>query len=175
MPTTPGTTTILRESDRGVDRPRGHQRNCQTNAGGAAMVSSEQDFIPNDSIDLQSSIGNHGAVRSDVQQIVSGFDADSVHLDSAMLQAPGQTYHPGNDMASKSHDPKPLNGLNEKWHLKGHNSPYAPQVPKVEARARSARRHLLTLAREAIEAGKDDAYIVVITHGEFAHWLTDDF
>ncbi|KAI0848167.1 hypothetical protein F5Y00DRAFT_253533 [Daldinia vernicosa] len=79
------------------------ERNWNTfGAGGAAMVSSEQDFIPNDSIDLQSSIGNHGAVRSDVQQIVSGFDAASVHLDSAMLQAPGQTYHPGNDMGAQS-------------------------------------------------------------------------
>ncbi|KAI0854161.1 hypothetical protein F5Y00DRAFT_256659 [Daldinia vernicosa] len=79
---------------------------------------------------------------------------------------------------SRRYDEKGLvevDGLNEKWHIKGHNSPYAPQVPKVEARVRSARRHLLTLARKAIEAGKDDAHIVVITHGEFAHWLTDDF
>ncbi|KAI1474652.1 hypothetical protein F4774DRAFT_399906 [Daldinia eschscholtzii] len=73
-------------------------------AGGAAMASSDQDFIMNDFIDLQSSIGNHEAVRSDVQQIVSGFDADSVHLDSAMLQVPGQTYHPGNDMGTQSPD-----------------------------------------------------------------------
>ncbi|KAI1648850.1 uncharacterized protein F4817DRAFT_314486 [Daldinia loculata] len=72
-------------------------------AGGAAMASSEQDSILND-IDLQSSVGDHEAVRSDVQQIVSGFDADSVHLDSTMLQAPGQTYHPGNDMGTQSPD-----------------------------------------------------------------------
>ncbi|KAI0850116.1 histidine phosphatase superfamily [Daldinia vernicosa] len=79
---------------------------------------------------------------------------------------------------SRRYDEKGLvevDELDEKWHLKSHNSPYAPQVPKVEARARSARQHLRTLARQAIEAGKDDAHIVVITHGEFAHWLTDDF
>ncbi|KAI8966370.1 hypothetical protein F5Y11DRAFT_153851 [Daldinia sp. FL1419] len=71
-------------------------------AGGAAIASSEHDPISNDFIDLQSSIGDHDVVRSDVQQIISGFDADSVHLDSAMLQAPGQTYHPGNDMGMQS-------------------------------------------------------------------------
>ncbi|KAI1803693.1 hypothetical protein F4811DRAFT_323373 [Daldinia bambusicola] len=73
-------------------------------AGGAAMASSDQDSTMNDFIDLHSSIGDHEAVRSDVQQIVSGFDADSVHLDSAMLQVPGQTYHPGNDMGTQSPD-----------------------------------------------------------------------
>lgn len=36
-------------------------------------------------------------VRSDVQRIVSGFNPDTVRLDQTMLQAPGQTYHPGND------------------------------------------------------------------------------
>ncbi|KAI0131215.1 histidine phosphatase superfamily [Daldinia grandis] len=65
--------------------------------------------------------------------------------------------------------------IDEDWYHKDPSSPYAPQVRKVEARARAVRKHLRMLARMAIEAGKDDAHIVVVTHGEFAHWLTGDF
>ncbi|KAI1655847.1 histidine phosphatase superfamily [Daldinia decipiens] len=68
-----------------------------------------------------------------------------------------------------------MDDLNEYWYRKGFDTPYAPEVYKVEARARSARQYLRMLARKAIEAGKDDAHIVVVTHGEFAHWLTRDF
>ncbi|KAF3071087.1 putative phosphoglycerate mutase family protein [Daldinia childiae] len=68
-----------------------------------------------------------------------------------------------------------MDDLDEYWYRKGFNTPYAPVVDRVEARARSARQYLRMLARTAIEAGKDDAHIVVVTHGEFAHWLTGDF
>ncbi|KAI2464749.1 hypothetical protein F4781DRAFT_56315 [Annulohypoxylon bovei var. microspora] len=72
-------------------------------AGGGAITPSDQDGISNDLIDLQSPLGDHeGVVRSDVQQIVTGFNTDSVYLDSAMLQAPGLPYHPGNDIGSQS-------------------------------------------------------------------------
>ncbi|KAI0886066.1 uncharacterized protein GGS22DRAFT_159768 [Annulohypoxylon maeteangense] len=71
-------------------------------AGGAAMTPSDQDGITND-IDLQSPFGDHeGVIRSDVRQIVTGFNTASVYLDSTMLQAPGLPYHPGNDIGSQS-------------------------------------------------------------------------
>ncbi|KAI1092853.1 hypothetical protein F5B19DRAFT_492076 [Rostrohypoxylon terebratum] len=76
--------------------------NCESEtfgAGGAAMTPSDQDGITND-IELQSSL--EGAIRLDVQQIVTGFNIDSVYLDSRMLQAPGLPYHPGNDMGPQS-------------------------------------------------------------------------
>ncbi|KAI0894444.1 hypothetical protein F4806DRAFT_123981 [Annulohypoxylon nitens] len=68
-------------------------------AGGAAMTPSDHDGTSND-IELQSPL--EGTIRSDVQQIVTGFNIDSVYLDSRMLQAPGLPYHPGNDMGSQS-------------------------------------------------------------------------
>ncbi|XXH05789.1 hypothetical protein Hte_012227 [Hypoxylon texense] len=63
--------------------------------GGAAMdpepFSIELDILQPTADDQEN------VVRSDVQRIVSEFDSDTVRLTSTMLQAPGQTYHPGND------------------------------------------------------------------------------
>ncbi|KAI1212808.1 uncharacterized protein F4807DRAFT_450365 [Annulohypoxylon truncatum] len=71
--------------------------------GGAALATSDHDGISNDIIDLQSPFGEHESViRSDVRQIVTGFNTDSVYLDSTMLQAPGLPYYPGNDIGSQS-------------------------------------------------------------------------
>ncbi|KAI1101445.1 hypothetical protein F4804DRAFT_11512 [Jackrogersella minutella] len=71
-------------------------------AGGGAITPSDHDGITNDLIDLQSSIGGHeGVVRSEVQQIVNRFDPESVYLDSEMLQTPGLTYYPGNDISTQ--------------------------------------------------------------------------
>ncbi|KAI1761991.1 hypothetical protein GGR53DRAFT_521974 [Hypoxylon sp. FL1150] len=68
--------------------------------GGATM---DQETFPNDGDILQSAAGDdEHVVRSDVQQIVSGFDADLMLLDTAMLQASGHAYHPGNDIGTPS-------------------------------------------------------------------------
>ncbi|OTA88702.1 hypothetical protein M434DRAFT_398946 [Hypoxylon sp. CO27-5] len=68
-----------------------------------------------------------------------------------------------------------LSALSDDWHLKGSDTPFAPNVEKVEARAKVARNWLRMLALKLVEDGNEDAHIVVVTHGEFAHWLTDDF
>ncbi|KAI2473341.1 phosphoglycerate mutase-like protein [Annulohypoxylon bovei var. microspora] len=65
--------------------------------------------------------------------------------------------------------------LNEDWYRKGPDTPFAPDAAKVENRALIARIFLRDAAREAVSKGQPNAHIVVVTHGEFAHWLTDDF
>ncbi|KAI1104407.1 phosphoglycerate mutase-like protein [Jackrogersella minutella] len=65
--------------------------------------------------------------------------------------------------------------LGEEWYLKGPDTPFAPDVAKVERRARKVRGLLRRIASRAAERGETDARIVVVTHGEFAHWLTEDF
>lgn len=67
----------------------------------------------------------------------------------------------------------PLNlaGLDRDWCHKGPDSKYIPDVALVEARAREARVFLRDLARRA----PDDAHIVVVSHGGFIHFLTEDF
>lgn len=62
-------------------------------------------------------------------------------------------------------------GLDRDWCYKGQDSKYLPDVALVEARAREARVFLRDLARR----GPDDAHIVVVSHGGFIHFLTEDF
>ncbi|KAI3320694.1 phosphoglycerate mutase-like protein [Xylariaceae sp. AK1471] len=61
--------------------------------------------------------------------------------------------------------------LDRNWCYKGPGSKYVPDVALVEARAREARVFL----RELAQSGPDDAHIVVVSHGGFAHFLTEDF
>ncbi|KAI1110213.1 phosphoglycerate mutase-like protein [Nemania sp. NC0429] len=61
--------------------------------------------------------------------------------------------------------------LDSDWCHKDRNSKYFPDVALVEARAREARVFLRDLARR----GPDDAHIVVVSHGGFIHFLTEDF
>ncbi|KAI6085589.1 phosphoglycerate mutase-like protein [Hypoxylon rubiginosum] len=62
----------------------------------------------------------------------------------------------------------------EDWYLKGPDTRNAPDPAKVQARARSA-RHSIRNATRIAARHNPDAHTVVVTHGEFAHWLTDDF
>ncbi|KAK4248537.1 histidine phosphatase superfamily [Corynascus novoguineensis] len=56
------------------------------------------------------------------------------------------------------------------------DSPFAPVMERLEARARRARRWLRALGREyeAAHPGRD-AHVAVVTHGGFLHFLTQDW
>ncbi|KAI0597531.1 phosphoglycerate mutase-like protein [Biscogniauxia sp. FL1348] len=58
------------------------------------------------------------------------------------------------------------------WNDKNPTTEWAADVAKVEARARTARQQIRRLASLPKNS---DAHIVVVTHGIFAHWLTQDF
>ncbi|KAI2611196.1 histidine phosphatase superfamily [Hypoxylon fragiforme] len=66
-------------------------------------------------------------------------------------------------------------GLDEYWYIKDDNTPFAPDPAKVEQRAKLARQKLRKIGREEVARGNDNVHIAVVTHGEFVHWLTDDF
>ncbi|KAI0555819.1 phosphoglycerate mutase-like protein [Xylaria curta] len=57
------------------------------------------------------------------------------------------------------------------WYRKGQGSKYIPDIALVEARAREARVFL----RELAQSGPEDAHIIVVSHGGFLHFLTEDF
>ncbi|KAH7176621.1 histidine phosphatase superfamily [Dactylonectria macrodidyma] len=59
--------------------------------------------------------------------------------------------------------------VEETWCEKGVNSPYEPTLEKLLARGKKGR---LTL-REA--AGNGDDHILLVTHGGFLHFMTDDW
>lgn len=57
------------------------------------------------------------------------------------------------------------------WNNKSPSTPFEPSIPKIEARARKARRTLRELAAHLAE----DDHIVVVSHGAFLHFLTEDY
>ncbi|KAI0838075.1 hypothetical protein F5Y06DRAFT_60935 [Hypoxylon sp. FL0890] len=71
-------------------------------AVGGAITPSDQEDTSNELINLQPSAEDNQSVRSDVRQILTRFDTNSMHLDREMLQTRGQTYHPGNDIEAQS-------------------------------------------------------------------------
>ncbi|KAL2019199.1 hypothetical protein VTK56DRAFT_9999 [Thermocarpiscus australiensis] len=73
--------------------------------------------------------------------------------------------------------PVDLDLVREGWNDKTTpGSPFAPEVGKLEARARRARQWLREVGRryEREHPGRD-AHIVAVTHGGFVHFLTQDW
>ncbi len=62
--------------------------------------------------------------------------------------------------------------LTPTWNDKTANSPWAPDLSKLEARAQTARTWLRALGAEVRDG---DAHIVAVTHGGFLHFLTQDW
>lgn len=60
--------------------------------------------------------------------------------------------------------------LGKTWEYKGRTGPNQPDLDKLEARARQARRTLRQMAGE-----DNDDHIVVVTHGDYLHFLTEDW
>lgn len=64
-----------------------------------------------------------------------------------------------------------LSLVHEGWNDKSANTRWASRGDKIEARARDARRWLRDLG---MKSGRD-AEIVVVTHGEYLHYFTEDW
>ncbi len=64
-----------------------------------------------------------------------------------------------------------LSLVSEGWNDKSANTPWAPSAAKIEIRAREARRWLRELG---MKSGAD-AEIVVVTHGGYLHYFTEDW
>ena len=66
--------------------------------------------------------------------------------------------------------------VHDGWNDKQFPSPWAPEMSRLEARARTARRWLRELGRKGAKgAAGGDIHIAVVTHGGFLHFLADDF
>jgi len=68
-----------------------------------------------------------------------------------------------------------LSRVEEGWNDKSVGSPWAPEMRRLEARARTARAWLRELGRDVTKNEGRDAHVVVVTHGGFLHVLTGDF
>ncbi|KAK4160054.1 histidine phosphatase superfamily [Cladorrhinum sp. PSN259] len=69
-----------------------------------------------------------------------------------------------------------LDLVKEGWNDKGIGSEYAPEMRKLEIRARRAREWFRDLGKKgAAEAENEEVNIVAVTHGGFLHFLTEDW
>lgn len=65
--------------------------------------------------------------------------------------------------------------IKDGWNSKAPGSRYSPDNNAIIARAKDARLLLRQKVRELAENGDQDAEIVLVTHGGFLHYFTDDW
>ncbi|TVY32078.1 putative phosphatase [Lachnellula subtilissima] len=63
--------------------------------------------------------------------------------------------------------------VDEGWNSK--KGKWSPSASAIEARAREARLYLRTLGTEAAAKTNEDQHIVVVTHGGYLHYFTEDW
>jgi broad specificity phosphatase PhoE len=68
-----------------------------------------------------------------------------------------------------------LSLVKDGWNVKTLNNRYSPASRAIQRRARDARILLRQKARELAEAGDEDVEIVLVAHGGYLHYLTDDW
>lgn len=71
--------------------------------------------------------------------------------------------------------PVDLSLVKDGWNQKKARSRYSQSNDAIRVRARDARLFLRAKLRELVSNGDDDAEIVLVTHGGFLHYLTDDW
>jgi broad specificity phosphatase PhoE len=87
-----------------------------------------------------------------------------------LADLPADTGSNKDKVAAEFGDKADLSRVREGWNEKrSAESPFEPTGEKIIARAREARR----VIREV--AGSGDDHVVVVTHGAFLHFLTDEF
>lgn len=89
------------------------------------------------------------------------------------------------DIGSDPHDlrtivveknwPVDLSLITDGWNDKSLGSRYSPASRAIEARARDARILIRQKVRELVADGNNDVHIVLVTHGGFLHYVTNDW
>lgn len=71
--------------------------------------------------------------------------------------------------------PVDLSLVKEGWNDKSIGSRYAYAAVPIARRARDARIYLRQKAEELLQLGVEDVHIVLVAHGGFLHWFTEDW
>ena len=71
--------------------------------------------------------------------------------------------------------PVDLSRLTNDWNIKTLNGRYSPSGEAIKIRAAAARRQTRQLLKELVDAGDKDAQLVLVTHGGYLHYFTDDW
>ncbi|KAM0719033.1 hypothetical protein Q7P37_004938 [Cladosporium fusiforme] len=79
------------------------------------------------------------------------------------------------EIVDKNYWPVDLSLVEDGWNVKGPGSRYGPDHKAIKARAKDTRVILRQKIRELVQTGDTDAKIVLVTHGGFLHYFTDDW
>lgn len=71
--------------------------------------------------------------------------------------------------------PVDLSRLNSDWNVKTLDSRYSPSGSAVRIRANAARCQIRQLLKELVDSGDSDAQLVLVTHGGYLHYFTNDW
>jgi broad specificity phosphatase PhoE len=79
------------------------------------------------------------------------------------------------DIVVENNWPVDLSLVKDGWNVKTMENRYSPHSNDIEARARDARILLRQKIRELVSSGDIDAHVVLVTHGNFLRYFTDDW
>ena len=79
------------------------------------------------------------------------------------------------DIVAENNWPVDLSLIKDGYNVKTLGSRYSPHSSAIAARARDARILLRQKMRELVRNGDADAQIVLVTHGGYLHFFTDDW
>lgn len=71
--------------------------------------------------------------------------------------------------------PVDLSRLTPDWNVKSLNSRYSPAGDAIKLRANAARLQLRELLKQLVDEGQPDAQVVLVTHGGYLHYFTEDW
>ncbi|KAI9826477.1 MAG: hypothetical protein M1819_007370 [Sarea resinae] len=78
-------------------------------------------------------------------------------------------------LVAENNWPVDLSFIKDGWNIKTLESRYSPHSSAIQARARDARILLRQKIRELVSNGDIDAQVILVTHGGYLHYFTDDW
>lgn len=79
------------------------------------------------------------------------------------------------NICEENYWPVDLSLVKDGWNVKRIGGRYSPATEAIASRARDARIFLRKLARDFIAAGDQNVHLVLVAHGGFLHYLTEDW
>ena len=79
------------------------------------------------------------------------------------------------DIVAENNWPVDLSLIEDSWNVKTLENRYSPRSSAIEARAHETRILLRQNIRELVRNGDIDAQVVLVSHGGYLHYFTDDW
>ena len=79
------------------------------------------------------------------------------------------------DIVAENRWPVDFSLIKDGWNVKTLDNRYSPHSSAIKARARDARVFLRMKIRELVRNGVTDPQVVLVTHGGYLHYFTDDW